>query len=168
MNETMIDATRQMKRSLAALLLGAACCCHAATTLTPSAGEAADAADAAAVGELVRKFIDAQVQMDAPALRALTAEQYVEISPLGEVDAREKMLGFYAKDASRAAPAVTIDERTVSLFGNTALVIAKLNFTMSNSGQVRSDAMRVSYVAHKEAAQWKLVSLQATPIRSKP
>lgn len=165
MNETRIGVTRLMKRGVAGLLLGAASCCNAATATTADAGEAADTA---AVGELVRKFTEAQVQMDAPALRALSAEQYVEISPLGEVDAREKMLGFYVKDATRVAPTVTIDERTVSLFGNTALAIAKLNYTMSNSGQVRSFAMRLSYVAHKQGAQWKLVSMQATPIRPKP
>lgn len=164
MNDTMIGATWRMKRGLTGLLLGAALCCNAATAMTSDASEAADVA---AVGELVRKFTDAQVQMDAPTLRALTAEQYVEISPLGEVDAREKMLGFYVKDASRTPPTVAIDERTVSLFGDTALIIAKLNFTMSHNGQARSYAMRMSYVAHKEGAQWKLVSLQATPIRPK-
>ena len=63
---------------------------------------------AAPLGDLVRKFTDAQVQRDAAALRALTSEQYIEVSPVGELDPREKMLGFYVKDASRAAPARTV------------------------------------------------------------
>lgn len=165
MNDTMIGATTRMKAGLTGLLLGAAPCCHAATAMTPVAGQATDVA---AVAELVNKFTQAQVQKDALALRALTAEQYVEISPLGEVDAREKMLSFYVKDAAYVPPAVTLDERTVSLLGDTAVIVARLNFTMSQAGQTRSFAMRSSYVAHKDAGQWKLVSMQATPIRPKP
>ena len=86
---------------------------------------------AAPLGDLVRKFTDAQVQRDAAALRALTSEQYIEVSPVGELDAREKMLGFYVKDASRAAPALAIDEWVFRPTGDSAVVIAKLNFTMT-------------------------------------
>lgn len=165
MNDTMIGSTTRMKAGLAGLLLGAAACCHVASATTSGASEATDVA---AVNDLVNKFTQAQVQKDAPALRALTAEQYVEISPLGEVDPREKMLAFYVKDAGYVPPAVALDERTVSLLGDTALIVAKLNFTMSHAGQTRSFAMRSSYVAHKDGGQWKLVSMQATPIRPKP
>ncbi len=120
---------------------------------------------AAPLGELVRKFTDAQVQRDAAALRALTSEQYVEVSPVGELDAREKMLGFYVKDASRAAPALAIDEWVFRPMGDSAVVIAKLNFTMTAGGQARSFAMRSSFVARKEGGQWKMLSSQHTPIR---
>lgn len=136
-----------------AVLAGAACCS------TVSAQEAS--ADSTAVAELVRKFGDAQRNPDPVALRALTSTQFVEISPLGDVDPREKMIGFYVKDPERIAPQVTIDEQTVRVFGNSAIV--NLRLTMHMNGQARS--LRSSYVAHKEGAEWKMVSAQHTPMR---
>jgi uncharacterized protein (TIGR02246 family) len=118
-------------------------------------------ADSTAVTELVRKFGDAQLHPDPVALRALTSEQFVEISPLGDVDPREKMIGFYVKDPTRTSPQVTIDERTVRVFGDSAIVT--LRQTLNINGQARN--LRSSYVAHKESGQWKMVSAQHTPMR---
>lgn len=146
---------------LAGWLLGAASAAQAAAP----APDASQGADTLAVGELVRNYAEAQVQMDSATLGTLTAPQFIEISPGGEVDPREKMLGFYVKNASHVPPALVIDERMVTLLGDTALVNARLNFTMSANGQSRSFAMRSTFVAHKEGAQWKLYSAQHTPIR---
>jgi hypothetical protein len=49
------------------------------------------------VKTLVRRFTAAQSGFDAATLKTLTADNYIEISPLGEVDPREKMLSFYGK-----------------------------------------------------------------------
>lgn len=136
-----------------AVLAGAACCS------TVSAQEAS--ADSTAVAELVRKFGDAQRNPDPVALRALTSTQFLEISPLGDVDPREKMIGFYIKDPARIPPQVTIDEQTVRVFGDSAVV--NLRLTMHVNDQARS--LRSSYVAHKEGAEWKIVSAQHTPMR---
>ena len=158
MEKNMQTTTTHVKRVLAGLLMGTALCGQAAPDASP-------AADTAAVGDLLRRFTDAQTQADAAALRALTAEQYVEISPLGDVDPREKMLGFYVKDPGRTPPVLVIDERSIALLGDTALVTARLNFTMTANGQARSFAMRAGFVAHKDGMQWKMVSAQYTPIR---
>lgn len=137
-----------------AVLVSAACCsaAFAQQPVTP---------DSAAVTELVRKFGDAQRNPDPVVLRALTSEQFVEISPLGDVDPREKMIGFYVKDPSRVPPQVTIDEQTVRVFGDSAIV--NLRLTLNVNGQARH--LRSSYVAHKEGDQWKMVSAQHTPMR---
>lgn len=63
-----------------------------------------DGPDTASVTELVRKLFDAQSRHDVPTLRSLTAEQFVEISPLGDVDPRDMMLSFYGGEASPARP----------------------------------------------------------------
>lgn len=128
---------------------------------------AATVSDVTAVEQLVRQFTAAQAQHDATVLRDLTSARYVEISPLGEVDPREKMLGFYTKGADFTPPAVAVDEPTVTLLGDTAIMTAKLHFTLERGGQSRSFDMRTSYVAHKEGGRWKLVSMQATPMRPK-
>ena len=68
--------------------------------------QAALADDAADVLNLVRQHVAAQTQFDVPALAALTADNYVEVSPMGEVDTREKMLAFYAPEKKTATPVI--------------------------------------------------------------
>lgn len=121
----------------------------------PNAGDSNVAAD------VVQKFLDAQAHFDVPALRALTGDQFVEISPLGEVDPRDRMLGFYAKEAPPGAPVPVIDERQVRVFGDSAIVTVRITFTVN--AQPRS--LRSTFVTHKESGQWKVVSAQHTPMR---
>ena len=148
--------SRRRRHALAALLVAGAACFS-----THAIAQDGDGTDAAAVTDLVRKFLDAQSRHDVPALRSLTAEQFVEISPLGEVDPREKMLGFYAGEASPTRPAIALDEREVRIVGDSAIVTVKLSFNVG--GQTRS--LRAGFVAHKDGVQWKLVSAQHTPMR---
>jgi ketosteroid isomerase-like protein len=148
--------SRQRRHALAALLVAGAACFG-----THAIAQDGDGSDVAAVTELVRKFLDAQSRHDVPALRSLTAEQFVEISPLGEVDPRDKMLGFYVGDASPTRPVIAIDEREVRVFGDSAIVTVKLSFNAG--GQARS--LRAGFVAHRDGAMWKLVSAQHTPMR---
>lgn len=126
-----------------------------------STGATAQDVGANGAAAAVDKFLDAQSHYNVAALRAVTADQFVEISPLGDVDPREKMIGFYAKDSPPASPEVTIDERQVRVFGDSALVTVKLTFNVN--GQPRS--LRSNFVVHREGAQWKLVSAQHTPMR---
>jgi ketosteroid isomerase-like protein len=124
------------------------------------------AADATApVTELVQRFTEAQGNMDAPTLKTLTAENYIEVSPLGEVDPREKMLTFYVKDDKRVRPALTLEEITPRLLGDTAVVIAKISYSSMVEGEKRTFSLRSTFVAEKLNGTWKMVSVQHTPIR---
>jgi ketosteroid isomerase-like protein len=122
------------------------------------------------VTELVQQFTNAQAAMDAPTLAALTADNYVEVSPLGEVDPRDKMLTFYAKDQKRALPTMKLEDATTRVLGDTAIVIAKITYSQVIEGQSRAFSLRSTFVAGKVGGAWKLVSAQYTPIRpsSKP
>ena len=114
---------------------------------------------------LVQGHVQAQSTFDVAALKALTAEDYVEISPLGEVDSRDKMLAFYAPEKKRPAPQVQVDEPMVRIAGDTAIVYARLTFTMQADGAPRSFAIRGGYVARYKDSKWQLVSAQYTGIR---
>jgi ketosteroid isomerase-like protein len=129
--------------------------------------QAALADDAADVLNLVRQHVAAQTRFDVPALAALTADNYVEVSPLGEVDTREKMLAFYAPEKKTATPVITVEEPLVRVSGGTAVLIGKLAISVNAGGQQRQMAMRASYVAIKEGANWKLMSAQYTGIAPK-
>ena len=117
------------------------------------------------VSELVQRFATAQGMFDRTALEALTGESYIEISPLGEVDPRAKMLSFYVKHDDKPLPAITVDEITTRVLGNTAIVLAKVSYAMTVGGQTRTAAVRSSFVALQQHGAWKLVSAQHTPIR---
>lgn len=114
---------------------------------------------------LVQRHAQAQSNFDQATLRATTAENFVEISPLGEVDQREKMLSFYAPDQKRPGPQIQVDEPAVRVFGDTAVVSARLSYSMNQDGNARTFAMRAGYVARRVDNHWVLVSAQYTGIR---
>lgn len=120
------------------------------------------------LADLVRAHAEAQRNFDQARLALLTSEDYIEVSPVGELDSREKMLSFYAPDQQRPAPSVQVETPVVRLLGangDMALVVAKLVYTMESEGQARSFAMRASYVAQRKGDGWKLLSAHYTGIR---
>ena len=115
----------------------------------------------------MRQHVAAQTQFEVPALAAMTADNYVEVSPMGEVDTREKMLAFYAPEKKTATPVITVEEPLVRVSGDTAVLIGKLAISVNAGGQQRQMAMRASYVAVRQGQAWKLMSAQYTGIAPK-
>jgi hypothetical protein len=115
---------------------------------------------------LVQRHAQAQTDFDQATLKATTAENFFEISPVGEVDTREKMLAFYAPEQKRPSPQLRVDEPAVRIFGDTALVSARLSYDLNQNGVARTLAMRAGYVARLVDNRWLLVSAQYTGIRS--
>lgn len=151
----------------AAMLAGAIA---GSTVLAAEAAPAAPSQPASSVQEpllrLIGDFVRAQQDFDAKALGALTTADYLEVSPLGELDNRNKMLGFYAPEKKTAAPAAEIRAPLVRLYGDTAIVVATLAYTIQPPGQpalVRE--MRATFVARREADRWKLATAHYTGIR---
>lgn len=123
-------------------------------------------ADAALTG-LVDSFTRAQREYDQPKLAALTTPDYVEVSPIGDVDTRDEMLSFYAPEKKRASPELTVTERLVRRQGDTAVIMAKLGFAAPGpGGVVRNVAMRASFVARRTGRTWRLAAAHYTPMRS--
>ncbi|WP_432381329.1 nuclear transport factor 2 family protein [Duganella sp. P38] len=114
---------------------------------------------------LVQRHAQAQSTFDQATLKAVTAEDYVEISPVGEVDSRAKMLSFYTPEQKRPAPQLQVDETVVRRSGDTALISARLSYTINQDGAPRGFALRAGYAARLIDQQWLLVSAQYTAIR---
>ncbi len=118
---------------------------------------------------LTREFVAAQRGFDQARLEALLAPDYLEISPLGEVDLREEVIGFYSPEAKAKVaaaagaqlPRIALDEERVRVFGDNAMVTLRESFR--RAGQDR--AMRVSFHFRRIDGAWKLQSSQYTPIR---
>lgn len=133
----------------------------AAPARSEQAGE-----DAALVG-LVDTFTKAQRDYDSVALAKLTTPDYLEVSPIGDVDTREEMLNFYAPEKKRVSPALTVSERLVRRDGNDAVIVVKLGFTAPGpNGTTRAVAMRASFVARHTGRTWRLAAAHYTPVRS--
>ncbi|WP_294233288.1 nuclear transport factor 2 family protein [uncultured Sphingomonas sp.] len=115
---------------------------------------------------LIERFEAARRDFAPAALASTLAPDFVEISPRGEVDSRDRVLGFYAPDRKQAAPPFERDDMTVRSLGDTALVSARLSLTLPGTNQRR--AVRVLYVTHHGKAGWQLVSVQYTPIALPP
>jgi uncharacterized protein (TIGR02246 family) len=119
---------------------------------------------------LVRQLAEAQKNYDAAKLDEILAPDYVEISPAGEVDPRAKVLGFYAPEKKSARQGEMLsyefDEITSRIYGDTAIVVARLPFTLKTpDGQTISRAMRCTFVCRKTRGKWRIASAQYTGIR---
>ncbi|KQM26318.1 MULTISPECIES: DUF4440 domain-containing protein [unclassified Sphingomonas] len=133
----------------------------AAATMVVGAPAVAAPQPAAAVEALVDRFDAARAAFDPAALAATLADDYVEISPVGTVDSRAAVLGFYTPDHRNPVPPMRQDERVVRVTGAFASMTERKQLTLPN-GTVR--AIRVGYVARRMGGGWRLVSAQYTPI----
>lgn len=123
--------------------------------------------DEAALKSLIQKLADAQITFDTTALDQIFTSDYIEISPAGEFDPREKVLGFYKPELKPpAGPKLEISEHSIRSTGKFAIVIVKLTYTMTMDGKALPPrSMRATFVCRQEKGAWKIASSQYTGIR---
>jgi ketosteroid isomerase-like protein len=124
---------------------------------------------------LLKQMTDAQTAYDAAALDKLFTSDFIEMSPVGEFDPRAKAISFYSPEAklssSNAKMSTTVEmtERSVRIYDKFAIVIVKLNFSISMDGKpLPPRSMRLTAVCRKEKGGWKIASTQYTGIRTSP
>jgi len=123
--------------------------------------------ETAVLQDLVKQMISAQGAFDVPALEKIVTADYIEVSPLGEFDPREKMLSFYKPELKPKGMEVknAVEEFSVRNYGEFAVVIARFNFTIVMEGQTTPPrGMRATYVCRKEKNAWKIASAHYTSI----
>ena len=121
----------------------------------------------AALKGLVKQMTDAQVAYDAAALDKIFTADYIEISPVGEFDPRDKVLGFYKPELKPPAmPTLELSDYSIRDYGKFAIVIVKLTYTMTVDGKPAPPrSMRATLVCRAEKDGWKIASSQYTGIR---
>ncbi|NGZ84638.1 nuclear transport factor 2 family protein [Duganella aceris] len=131
-----------------------------------SAAVQAEESPQQALLQLVQSYSDAQIGFEPQKIDAVVTRDFIEVSPAGEVDPREKVLGFYEPSRKKGDPQRFIaSEPVVRVFGNAASVIVNLTGSATVNGEKRSFSFRAGYLAVKEGGQWKLASAQYTGIR---
>lgn len=126
--------------------------------------------DEAAIRTAIDAMTSAQSAYDAAALDRLFTSDYIEISPIGEFDPRAKVLTFYTPAEKEKADGVNVevaeDFPSIRIYGDTAVVIVELTFTMSKDGKAfPARKMMATAVLRKERSSWKIASVQYTGIR---
>jgi ketosteroid isomerase-like protein len=122
---------------------------------------------------LITQLTYAQTSYDAKALDRIFTPDYIEISPAGEFDTRDKVLGFYSPEAKSAATgmsaSVVATDFSIRRYGKFAIVITRLTYEMSSAGKsLPPRSIRASYVMRKDGNEWKIASAQYTGIRPAP
>ena len=132
----------------------------------PGSAQNNQAADAPVLA-LVTVFSAARAQFDAKALDALLTSDYIEVSPVGEVDRRQEVLGFYAPSKATPAPPMTLGTDDVRRYGDIVVVVGSVNYAIPGpNGTTVKRTMRVTYVARRVARHWLMASTQYTAVRS--
>jgi hypothetical protein len=150
-NNTIKDY--RMKSSIFLSLMAAACQLHAQETPQQQ------------LQQLVKRYTQAQHDFAPERIDALVTRDFFEVSPVGEVDPREKVLGFYLPANKRDASEMEVSEPVAHVFGDSGAIMVRLSGTATVGGEKRSYAFRGGFVAAREDGKWKLVSVQYTGIR---
>ncbi|MGB2750987.1 MAG: nuclear transport factor 2 family protein [Pyrinomonadaceae bacterium] len=130
----------------------------------------AQSKDEAELTKLVNKMVTAQTNYDAAALDAVFTADYIEISPVGEFDRRDKVLGFYKPelkpDPAKVSTKSNASEWSIRVRDKSAVVILRLDYTITAEGKTMPPrGMRVMLVCAKEKGVWKIASAQYTGMR---
>ncbi|KXK02239.1 MAG: hypothetical protein UZ17_ACD001001611 [Acidobacteria bacterium OLB17] len=120
---------------------------------------------------LIQRMADAQIAFDVKTLDAVLAPDYIEISPLGEVDPREKVLGFYKPEMrppGGMSGKAEFSEISIRDYGKAAILIVRATFTATVNGKAMPPrSLRAVFVCRHLKDGWKIVSGQYTGIRPK-
>lgn len=119
---------------------------------------------------VVQKLVVAQTTYDQKVIDSLLTPDYIEISPLGEFDPRDKVIGFYAPDQkpdpAKITATVEVTEYSIRTYGNVAIAIARFNYAMMSDGKpLPPRSIRATIVLKKDKSDWKIASAQYTGIR---
>jgi ketosteroid isomerase-like protein len=130
----------------------------------------AQSKDDQALKSLVKQLADAQTNYQPEILDKIFSDDYIEISPVGEFDTREKVLGFYKPEDKPPSDKITstteVSDFSIRNYRKFAIVIASFKFTIVSDGKTLPPrSMRVTLVCTKKNNSWKIASAQYTGIR---
>jgi len=129
--------------------------------------------DEATFKSLITQMTNAQIAYDAATLDKIFTADYIEISPVGEFDPRDKVLSFYTPkakaEAGNMSASLEVTDYSVRSYDKFAIVICKFTYAMSMDGKPMAPrSIRVTTVLKKEKDRWKIASAQYTGIRPAP
>lgn len=121
---------------------------------------------------LIQKMVAAQERYEPDQIEKLTTTDYIEVSPIGELDPRKKMLGFYDPKKKPPTGKTNISSKATDfhfrIYKDFSIIIATLNFEVTTGGKTYPPRqVRTTYVCRKVDGKWKIASAQYTGIKPK-
>ena len=120
----------------------------------------AQASDRDIVAGLNRTWIASYEKKDTAAMERILAADFVMVNPAGKKIFREDVIkNVGSKDQDNIA---IIDSAEVRIFGNTALVVAYLHFTLTSNGKTSNGTNCYSDLYVKRKGIWQAVAAHVT------
>ena len=123
-----------------------------------------DAADQAIIREIVdmeRQSREASIHRDAEFSRRTLAEDYVAITPLGQVTTKQDTVSA-RKSGQLRYETIDVSDMVIRIYGDTAVVTARADVKGHQLGEDFSGPYRYTRVWVRRTGHWQAVSYQAT------
>ena len=156
-----------MKRNSAVLFIVLAFSSGLHARATHPQSNATGARDEEAVREIVdleRQSKEAAIHRDASFSERTLADDYVAISPLGQVIGKAETVAA-RKTAQLRYDSIEVSDMVVRLYGNTAVVTARADVRGRELGEEFTGPYRFTRVWVRRNGHWLTVSYQATVTR---
>jgi len=123
--------------------------------------------DSKAIELVLNQYSEAVRTYDIKLLDKLFDPAYVEVSPVGEVDLRDKVLSFY-KEKGSAPESMKVDEMMIRTpTKGFAVAIFRQTANMKIQDKVVSLSFRVTVSLRQTKSKWRMFSSQFVGIRTK-
>lgn len=111
--------------------------------------------------EMERQTKEASLRRDADFPQRTLADDYVAITPLGQVTTKKEALSA-RKSGQLRYDTIDVSDMVVRLYGDTAVVTARADVKGHQLGEDFSGPYRYTRVWVRRAGRWQTVSYQAT------
>jgi ketosteroid isomerase-like protein len=150
---------RLLLLSIALTALPAFCSQHVA--VHPRPGITGDQEAIREIIELERQCKEAAMNRDAEFTRRTLTDDYVAITPLGQVTTKQDAIAS-RKSGQLRYEAMNVTDMVVRVFGDTAVVTARADVKGRQMGEDFSGPYRYTRVWVRRNGRWQTVSYQAT------
>lgn len=124
----------------------------------------ADSGDQTTIREIIemeRQTKEASIRRDAEFPQRTLAEDYVAITPLGQVTTKQDTVSA-RKSGQLRYETINVTDMVVRIYGDTAVVTARADVKGHQLGEDFSGPYRYTRVWIRRAGHWEAVSYQAT------
>src|SRR6266566_6797059 len=134
---------------------------QASVRLQANSGAPQDQDSVRQIQELERQAKDASVHRDAAFAERMLADDYIAITPLGQVITKGHTIAARRSGQLRY-DSIDISDMVIRVYGNTAVVTARAEVRGKDLGEEFSGPYRYTRVWIRRSGHWQTVSYQAT------
>jgi ketosteroid isomerase-like protein len=135
--------------------------------MVPTIGRADDADAEKQVASLSKQAAEAAVKGDSKTMDAIVADDFVVISPVGELVTKAEHLKAM-KDGTLRFDSIEHSEEKVRVYGDAAVLTSRGRVKVTIKGRSESLSVRNSEFYAKQGGKWRCVFQQVTRIAEPP